>query len=47
MRLQTDLEMRYGFESETIVEFREKIKKLRYFTMRIEDIWYENQKDEQ
>jgi len=46
MRLQTDLEMRYGFESETIVEFRERIAKLRYFTNRIEDIWYENKKHE-
>lgn len=46
MRLQIDLEMRYGFESETIVEFRERIAKLRHFTNRIEDIWYENKKHE-
>lgn len=47
IRLQTDLEMRYGLESETIFEFRERIAKLRHFAFRIEDIWYENKKDEQ
>jgi hypothetical protein len=42
IRLQVDLEMRYGSTNETIFEFKEKIKNLRYSTCDIEDIWYEH-----
>jgi len=44
IRLHTHLEMRYGMDNETIYEFKEQIKSLRYFAFRIEDISYENKK---